>query len=117
MGPREFAAIATLSAFRAALNQCPSPGLQFLLGRLDEYGFKLAVNGHAALVQAAPGENGDLVNLVLPLDIASISIVFKDPGDCHLHVSAIDVGVPFCKRLPVSAVRSGELFDRVRLTP
>ena len=93
MGPRGFAAIATLSAFRAALNECPSPGLQFLLDRLDElYGFKLAVNGHAVLLQVAPSQDGDLVNPVLPLHIASISLVFKDPGDCHPRVSAIHDG-------------------------
>jgi len=91
MGPRDFASIATLSAFRAALNQCPSSGLQFLLDRLDElYGFKLTVNGHPVLLQAAPGQDGDLVNPVLPLHIASISLVFKDPSDCHFRVSAID---------------------------
>ena len=93
MGPREFAAIATPSAFRAALNECPSSGLQFLLDRLDKlYSFKLAVNGHAALLQLAPSQDGDVVNLVLPLHIASISLVFKDPGDCHPRVSPIHDG-------------------------
>ena len=91
MGPRDFASVATLSAFRAALNQCPSSGLQFLFDRLDELnGFKLTVNGHAVLLQVAPGQDGDLVNPVLPLHIASISLVFKDPGGCHVRVSAID---------------------------
>jgi hypothetical protein len=93
MGPRNIAAIATLSAFRAALNESPSPRRQFLLDRLHElYGFKLVVNGHAVLRQVAPGQDGDLVNLVLPLHIASIFLVFKDPGDCHLRVSAINDG-------------------------
>jgi hypothetical protein len=91
MGPQDFAAIATLSTFRVALNESPSPRLQFLLDRLDElYGFKLAVNGHAVLGQVAPGQDGNLVNPVLPLQIASISVVFKDPGRCHVRVSAID---------------------------
>jgi hypothetical protein len=63
---------------------------------LDElYGLKLAVNGHAALLQVAPGQDGDLVSPVLPLHIASISLVFEDPGDCHFRVSAMDVGAPF----------------------
>ena len=105
MAPREFAAIVTPSAFRAVLNECPSSGLQFLLDRLDElYGFKLAVNGHAALLQLAPGQDGDLVNPVLPLHIASISLVFKDPGDCHPRGSAYTTGAPFCKWLPISVV-------------
>jgi hypothetical protein len=33
-----------------------------------------------------------LVNPVLPLHIAAISLVFKDPGDGHLCVSAIADG-------------------------
>jgi hypothetical protein len=90
MGPQDFAAIAALSAFRAAFEECPSPGRQFLLDCLDQlYGFKLAVNRHAALLQVAPGQDGDLVNAVLPLHIASISLVVKDPRGCHFQISAI----------------------------
>lgn len=81
VGPRGDASFTTLSAFRAAFNKRPSPRLQFLLEGLNElHGFKIGMNDHGVLIQVAPRQHGNSVKLVLPLHIAALAFVFKDPG-------------------------------------
>jgi len=84
-----YASIAPLSAFGAAFNKRPSARLQFLLEGLNElHRFKIGVNDHGVLIQIAPGQYSNLVQLILPLHVATLALVFKDPSDRHFgHAS------------------------------